>query len=433
MVEKPSVMRGESTGWKPGPIGIVCSAIIAIGFLLLVTRLPPSTRPPSSGEEPLASTPRQQVVIFIVDTSDYFDAHGTYVQSVIRQRCPLCEVRQVNLHGDFSIPTLLRALQHVLKISQAFDPTTTTLVNLSLGTYVYDSVFHAMVRSLEAQRVIMIASAGNDNTARPFYPAAFQEVLGICASTRYTKAKATYSNFGSWVGLCAPGLHYVKRPLRQGALATGTSFASPMVTGVLGQLLIDTPCVSPRVGLRALQRTADPAVEHQQYLGAGLLNPGAAASYLRSLYPCQRSAGFFKSLLTRVQRLGTGVATYVGLILYFFVSIFALPFLLAFSIERYQRRGAQRQQHAVHMAYTGSPDYRRQRLLAIKERFQCLQKVRRGDQTELFALLHALHVHGEPCWWCDRPETEPLCEGCSDAPVIACSRCGIMLHDSTSS
>ena len=326
MVEKPSVMRGESTGWKPGPIGIVCSAIIAIGFLLLVTRLPPSTRPPGSGEEPLASTPRQQVVIFIVDTSDYFDAHGTYVQSVIRQRCPLCEVRQVNLHGDFSIPTLLRALQHVLKISQAFDPTTTTLVNLSLGTYVYDSVFHAMVRSLEAQRVIMIASAGNDNTARPFYPAAFQEVLGICASTRYTKAKTTYSNFGSWVGLCAPGLHYVKRPLRQGALATGTSFASPMVTGVLGQLLIDTPCVSPRVALRALQRTADPAVEHQQYLGAGLLNPGAAASYLRSLYPCQRSAGFFKSLLARVQRLGTGVVTYVGLILYFLSPSLRFPF-----------------------------------------------------------------------------------------------------------
>ena len=43
---------------------------------------------------------RQRVVIFIIDTSDYFDAHGTYVQSVVQQQCAACDIHLVNLHGD---------------------------------------------------------------------------------------------------------------------------------------------------------------------------------------------------------------------------------------------------------------------------------------------------------------------------------------------
>jgi hypothetical protein len=363
-----------------------------------------------------------------VDTSDYFDAHGIYVQSVIRQHCPACDVRQVNLHGDVSIPAILEALQHIDDLSRDFDDTTTVLLNLSLGTYTYDRVLHALVRALDAQGMTILASAGNDNTSNPFYPAAFKEVLGICSSTRYTKTKAAYSNFGSWVSLCAPGLHYVTRPLQQGSLASGTSFASPMVAGVLGQLLLDAPCASPSQGTKALLRTATPPTDSRQHLGAGLLNPDAAAHYLHTLYACQGSGGFLQRLLTRAQRFGSGVLTYLGLLVYFLLSVFAFPFLLAFVIEVCQRRAARRQQQVIQLAYTGSPAYRRQRLLACKQRCQRTGRVRQGDQAELVALLHALHVHGEPCWWCDRPEVTPPNEPVLTAVTGMCSRCGITLH-----
>jgi hypothetical protein len=365
------------------------------------------------------------VGIFIIDTSDYFDAHGAYVQSVVLQQCAACDVQLVNLHGDLSLPAIIQALHHVHEVSRSHTAAITSIINLSLGTYTYDDALHASVRALDTAGIPIIASAGNDNTAKPFYPAAFPEVLGICSSTRHTRVKAAYSNFGSWVSLCAPGLQYVTRPLQPGDIASGTSFASPMVAGVLGQLLLDAPCASPRAGRRALRRTADPPAEPHQALGAGLLNVTAAGQYLRSLYACQSPPGVWQYLRIRVQRLGTGVATYVGLLVYFFVSIFAVPFLLAFVIDKLAQQAAQRQRQAIQHAYAGSPDYRQQRLLALKQRFERTHKVRRRERAELAALLHALHLYGEPCWWCGAAATEPCEDDWGSAAALQqCSRCG---------
>jgi hypothetical protein len=318
----------------------------------------------------------------------------------------------------------MQALEHVRLVRRTYDV-------LSLGTYTYDELLHATVRALDTEGVILIASVGNDNTAKPFYPAAFPEVLGVCSSTRYTRTKAAYSNFGASVSLCAPGLQYVTRPLQHGELASGTSFASPMVAGVLGQLLLDAPCASPRAGRRALLRTADPMAAEQAQLGAGLLNLTAARQYLHSLYACQGSQAWWQRLLRHVTRLGTDLGISLGLLVYFFLSIFTIPFLLAFVIETVQRRARQRQQQAIQQAYTGSPAYRRQRLLAMQRDCLHWHKLRRRQQAELFALLHALQIHGEPCWWCGKPAVEPLVDTVSTEAAPICSRCGMELDVSS--
>jgi len=417
-------MRWKGTRHARRLVIMACSVAVALGVLLLVT----SDRSPAllSGPDstPTTAVPRQRVVVFIIDTSDYFDAHGAYVQSVVRQQCAACEMQLVNLHGDLSFPTLIHALHYVHEVSRTHTATATALVNLSLGTYTYDAALHASVRSLDAAGIPIIASAGNDNTSQPFYPAAFPEVLGVCSSTRHTRVKAAYSNFGSWVSLCAPGLQYVTRPIQPGSIASGTSFASPMVAGALGQLLFEAPCASPRAGLRALRRTAVLPAEPQPELGAGLLNVTAAGQYLHSLYACQSPPWLGQRLLARGQRLGTGMATYLGLIVYFFVSVFAVPFLLAFLIDSLEQRAARRQQQTIQHAYAGSPDYRQQRLLALKQRFERTHKIRRRDRAELAALLHALHLYGEPCWWCGASATEPWRDERSTAEALQCHRCG---------
>src|SRR5712692_5714959 len=441
LAERSRAMRWKGTGHARWVVLMTCSVTAALGMLLLVTSERSPTLLPDAATPALPTvTPRQQVVIFIIDTSDYFDAHGTYVQSVVQQQCAVCDIHLVNLHGDLSILALVHALDYVQAVHQTQAASTTSLVNLSLGTYVYDDALHASVRTLDTTGIPIIASAGNDHASKPFYPAAFPEVLGVCSSTRHTRVKAAYSNFGPWVSLCAPGLQYVTRPIQPGGIASGTSFASPMVAGALGQLLLDAPCASPRAGLRALRRTADPPAEPQQELSAGLLNVTAAGRYLRSLYACQSPPGLGQRLLVRVQRLGTGIAMYLGLVVYFLVSIFAVPFLLAFIIDRFEQRAARRQHQAIQQAYAGSPDYRQQRLLALRQRFERTHKVRRRDRAELAALLQALHVYGEPCGWCGEPATEPSGEGrpltwapSADAvagndwgrvAALLCSRCG---------
>ena len=54
-------------------------------------------------------------------------------------------------------------------------------------------------------------------------------------------------------------------------------------------------------------------------------------------------------------------------------------------------------------------------------------RVRRRDHPELMALLQALYQYGEPCWWCDRPATEPAVVGHFLEAMPLCQRCGLDL------
>jgi hypothetical protein len=410
---------------KPRLTWAYAPAVMALVFMALIARFLPSSPSSPPNQPDLSPTQRQRVVIFLVDTTDYFDAHGDFVRSVISRHCPRCEIRPVNLHGDLSVPSIMSALQHVHELSQTFASSTTILVNLSLGTYTFDPNLHAIARALTAQGVVLIASAGNDNKATPFYPAAFDEVLGVCSSTRYRKRKTSYSNFGDWVSLCAPGLQYVTRPLQTGRLASGTSFSSPVVTGILGHLLLQSPCASPPAGRRALVRTADPVDLKRYKLGAGLVNATAAKYYLRHLYPCQSDSTFLQRQVARLERLATKAGVSLAVIVYFFASIFTLPFLLAFTIDRLQRRAAKRLQQRILHAYTGSAHYRRQRVLAIRQEVIRRQRVPHRRQAELLVLLHALYQFGESCWWCEKAAAESTQHDIDHLDPSACQRCGL--------
>ena len=341
-------MNAEESPYRRHRRRVIYGVTIAAAWLVVMGLfgIPLSPPAPSDEDAPasMAST-RQQVVIFVVDTQDAFDAHGAQVRSVIQRQCPLCTAQPINLHGDLSSRNLLQALLHVDDLSRQYDAATTLLVNVSLGGYGYDEILHTQVRRMRDAGLIFIAAAGNDDRDDPFYPAALPEVVGVCSSTRHSREKATYSNYGDWVSLCAPGWQFVRSPLQMG-MASGTSFASPMVAGVLGQLLLDTPCATPRTGLKALTRTADPVAGASRNLGAGILSPDAAEHYMKTLYACDATDEPGQRLVAKLQRFGTSLATYAGLIVYFFVSVFAVPFLLAYTIERGQRRIARRQRES---------------------------------------------------------------------------------------
>ena len=422
-------MTAEESPYRRHRRRVIYGVVIAAAWLAVtgLFGIPLSPPAPSDEDAPAkAASTRQQVVIFVVDTQDAFDAHGAQVRSVIQRQCPLCTTQPINLHGDLSSRNLVQALLHVDDLSQQYDAATTLLVNVSLGSYGYDEILQTQVRRMRDAGLIFIAAAGNDDRDDPFYPAALPEVVGVCSSTRHSREKAAYSNYGDWVSLCAPGWQFVRSPLQMG-MASGTSFASPMVAGVLGQLLLDTPCATPRTGLKALTRTADPVAGASRSLGAGILSPDAAEHYMKTLYACDAIDEPGQRLIAKLQRFGTSLATYAGLIVYFFVSVFAVPFLLAYTIERAQRRIARRQRESVQLAYEGSSERRRERVLALRQRFEQKGRVRRRDQPELMALLQALYQYGEPCWWCDRPATEPAVVGHFLEAMPLCQRCGLDL------
>ena len=83
-----------------------------------------------------------------------------------------------------------------------------------------------------AGNVVLVASAGNNNTSSPQYPAAYPGVINV-AATDLLDRKASFSNYGSNVFVDAPGAHIMSAVPGGGyGMASGTSFSAPMVAGM---------------------------------------------------------------------------------------------------------------------------------------------------------------------------------------------------------
>ncbi|MCQ6558304.1 S8 family peptidase [Paenibacillus mendelii] len=108
------------------------------------------------------------------------------------------------------------------------------VINMSLGNYAEAEFLHDAIRYAYDRDVVLIAASGNDNTERPGYPAAYPEVFAV-ASTDPDGAKSSFSNYGDYIDVAAPGASIASTyPGSQYAALSGTSMASPHVAALAG-------------------------------------------------------------------------------------------------------------------------------------------------------------------------------------------------------
>lgn len=106
------------------------------------------------------------------------------------------------------------------------------VINMSLGNYADAQFLHEAIKYAYDRDVVLIAATGNDNTERPGYPAAYPEVLSVSA-TDYNLQKASFSNYGDYIDVMAPGESIASTyPDNQYAALSGTSMASPHVAAL---------------------------------------------------------------------------------------------------------------------------------------------------------------------------------------------------------
>ena len=115
------------------------------------------------------------------------------------------------------------------------------LIVIAQGTPLYDDDMHRAVRAATDAGVVVIAAAGN-GTPFVVYPAAFDEVIAVAATTVDDDA-FTFSSFGEAVDLSAPGAEVytawsARNPLsgvREDVVRAtyGTTLASAQVAGAL--------------------------------------------------------------------------------------------------------------------------------------------------------------------------------------------------------
>jgi thermitase len=149
-------------------------------------------------------------------------------------------------------------------------------INLSVGGYTNNRVLEHAVDYAWDHGVVVVAAAGNDNTSRPSYPAAYRHVISVSATNELNK-KAGFSNHGTTVDVAAPGVE-IMSTVPGGGYDTkdGTSMASPHVAALAG-LLAAQDRTAPEIR-RRIQRTASDlgANGKDQVYGWGLINANKA-------------------------------------------------------------------------------------------------------------------------------------------------------------
>jgi hypothetical protein len=179
--------------------------------------------------------------------------HGTFIAGVVEQLAPGCDLRVERVLSTFGDGDEVEIAQRIMSVGPG-----ARILNLSFGGYVLEhpGVLAVAIRAVQASGGVVVASAGNDATCRPTYPAAFPGVVGVGALG--PNGPAPFTNYGPWVRACAPGVDVLssffkefKGPgvaaaagavdpdnFAEWALWSGSSFAAPVVTAALARELL---------------------------------------------------------------------------------------------------------------------------------------------------------------------------------------------------
>ncbi|MFC1767179.1 S8 family serine peptidase [Candidatus Margulisiibacteriota bacterium] len=182
--------------------------------------------------------------------------HGTHVAGIVGAKtnnttgvagtdwnCRLMAVKSFNSAGEAPDSDIANGIIFAVNNNAA-------VINMSFGGYSQSSLIYDAISYAATSEVILIASAGNDNISNMNYPAAYSEVIAV-AATNINDEKASYSNYGSWVAVSAPGGDTTKTEYIESTwLSTegigyawlfGTSMAAPFVSGTAALITAQNP------------------------------------------------------------------------------------------------------------------------------------------------------------------------------------------------
>jgi len=188
------------------------------------------------------------------DETNLAYGHGTHVTGLIALAAPdadIMPVRVLDPEGLGNIWVLSKALAYA--VDPDGNPETNDgarVINLSLGTTQVTNLLPEIVAAVTCANgddddddddclgygpggAVVVSAAGNSGTRTREYPAAerVRGSLAVAAST-ITDTLATFSNFGPWVRVAAPGEAISSTiPLGEYAVWSGTSMATPLAAG----------------------------------------------------------------------------------------------------------------------------------------------------------------------------------------------------------
>ena len=198
------------------------------------------------------------------------EGHGTAVAGIIAARtdnyaglagvCWSCELLPIKVLdasgvGDTSVVAagIVRAVDLGARV-----------INLSLGGPTPTQALADAVAYAQQKDVVVVAAAGNSAAAAPFYPAAYPGVVAVAASDP-DRRLYSWSDYGDWVALAAPGCNIA--PALDGGYSDfcGTSSATPIVAGLAALAMSAAPAATSAEIVAALEKGSMPIDGHVRY------------------------------------------------------------------------------------------------------------------------------------------------------------------------
>jgi len=231
-------------------------------------------------------------------TDDDRYGHGTHVSGSaaaltdnatgIAGVCANCRVLNGKVLGDYGSGAYDWVANGVLwavgcdsvdRAGNCLNPPRAKVISMSLGGSFDSLTLHNAVDKAWNRGAVLSCAAGNNSSSTPFYPATYQNCIAVAATSK-RDVKASFSNFGQWVDVAAPGDGILSTvPLDNALYAdpsgyaswSGTSMATPHVAGLAG--LLWSKGLSSQSSVRwQIESTADPISGTGNYWASGRIN-----------------------------------------------------------------------------------------------------------------------------------------------------------------
>jgi len=197
-----------------------------------------------------------------------------------------------------------------------------TVINMSVGGFPYSQIIQDAINDAWNAGIVLVAAAGNNARDELFYPASFANVVSVSA-TQVNDEFAHWSSYGAKVDVSAPGASVQTTNCTVCTYAdhdswgehtyiSGTSFATPNVSGVIALLRAKFPSETPAQIVSRLVGSVDDrgyAGWDKRY-GAGRVNAYRALG--ASVTASARLGGDGlepNNALSTAKKIGLGVAT----------------------------------------------------------------------------------------------------------------------------
>ncbi len=203
------------------------------------------------------------------------NGHGTHVSGTVggatfgvAKNVTLVAVRVLDANGSGTNSGVISGVDFVTSDHQAGQP---AVANMSLGGGISSALDTAVTNAINDGVTFAIAAGNETQDACNTSPARVPSAITV-GSTTTTDARSSFSNFGTCLDIFAPGSS-ITSAWRTSDTATntisGTSMATPHVTGVAALFLETNPTASPATVAAAIINNSTP----NKVTGAGTGSP----------------------------------------------------------------------------------------------------------------------------------------------------------------